>query len=146
MPINPNTHEGRMLATIYHRRGDGFLKDCDLPELAKLDRLFPCLVRCGGCRFTCAAQDVYHLTGIITKEGSDHVRDISMLCDPPPPKPGPYGSWEKPRKLKLARPSPLYQAFHGNPEPLMHRQSPFMAANGPTGHGEICHSDADPGL
>lgn len=27
---------------------------------------------------------------------------------------------------------------------LMHDQSDFQ--NGPTGHGDICHSDADPGL
>jgi len=110
----------RELAGIYHRRGDGFLKDSDLPERAKLDRLFPCLVRCGGCRFTCAAQDVSHLVGIITKEGSDYVRDIAMIMNPPPPKPGPYGSWEK--------------------------IAPFMGENGPTGHGDLCHSDADPGL
>ena len=102
----------RELATIFHRRGDGFLKDCDLPELAKIDRLFPCLVRCGGCRFTCAVQDVSHLVGIIEASGREYVRDIAMLMNPPPPKPGPYGSWDKGQDtapfLVCAQPSPLH--------------------------------------
>jgi len=128
--IKPNTNAYQLLAIIFHRRGDGFILDSDLPELAKIDRLFPCLVRCGGCRFTCAVQDVSHLVGIITKEGSDYVRDISMLMNPPPPKPGPYGSWEK---REVWKPTPA------NIQALMDE-------NGPTGHGDICHSDADPGL
>lgn len=58
----------------------GFLTAANIAELAKLDRLRQVLVRCGSCRFTCAAQDVTFLTGIITRENSDHVRDISLLA------------------------------------------------------------------
>lgn len=198
----------RELAMMFHRRGYGFLKDCDLPELAKIDRLFPCLVRCGGCRFTCAVQDVSHLVGIIEASGQEHVRDIAMLMNPPPPKPGPYGTWEQAeteaRSLNRAveagqcDPEAAAQASRhaaevaanptcpvddekcdgcagvrapcGDAAPatsiaeecakvvkaapviLPHVPKPtppycaFMGGNGPTGHGDICHSDADPGL
>lgn len=199
---NPNTHEYRQVAEIFHRRGDGFLKDCDLPELAKIDRLFPCLVRCGGCRFTCAVQDVSHLVGIIEASGREYVRDISMLMNPAPMKPGPYGSWEKveerARQLQRAveqgqcdpeaalqdvvgqmavvveadrqallcpvdeapcdgcagvrqpcddASAPTLAAQHSNcvrAAPAFNKR--FREGNDPTGHGDICHSDADPGL
>lgn len=42
-------------------------------------RLSQCLVRCGGCRFVAAIQDVPHLTGIILREGSDYVRDVCFV-------------------------------------------------------------------
>jgi hypothetical protein len=58
----------------------GFLKDSDLPALIALDRLCPVLVRCGGCRFTCAAQDVPHLIRCI-EAGKDYVRDVSITHD-----------------------------------------------------------------
>jgi len=159
--MNPNSHEYRQLAEIFHRRGDGFILDSDLPEIAKIDRLQPCLVRCGGCRFTCAAQDVSHLVGIITKEGSDYVRDISMLMTPPPPKPGPYGSWEKAEaaykelsEIAKATKVPIITAHQairpGARPPQTLPEGPiivdYMDLLGPTGHGDICHSDADPGL
>lgn len=108
--MNPNSYEYRQLASLFHRRGDGFLLDSDLPDLVKIDRLFPCLVRCGGCRFTCAAQDVNHLVSIVTKEGSDHVRDVSMMMNPPPPKPGPYGSWERLREVNENHPVQIVTA------------------------------------
>ena len=46
-------------------------------ELHTLDRLFPVLVRCGGCRFTCAVQDLGHLKRCIDL-GGDYVRDVSL--------------------------------------------------------------------
>lgn len=55
----------------------GFLRDTDIAELVKLDRLCQILVRCGGCRFTCAAQDVEHLEQCI-KAGGDYIRDVSF--------------------------------------------------------------------
>jgi hypothetical protein len=55
----------------------GFLTEATLPELIKLDRLHPCLVRCGGCRFTCAAQCVPHLMKCVDA-GGDYVRDVSI--------------------------------------------------------------------
>lgn len=56
----------------------GFMTMDDVAELAKEDRLRQLLVRCGGCRFMCAAQDVAHLAGIIDASDSDYVRDISL--------------------------------------------------------------------
>lgn len=45
--------------------------------LLNLDRLFPLLVRCGCCRFTCAVQDLDHLKRCIDA-GGDYVRDVSV--------------------------------------------------------------------
>lgn len=59
---------------------EGFLSAQDLADLVRLARLAPVLVRCGGCRFTAAAQDVAHLVGIIEREASDYVRDLSFPC------------------------------------------------------------------
>lgn len=55
----------------------GFLRDADMPALIALDRLCQVLVRCGGCRFTCAAQDVKHLIACL-ESGGDYVRDVSF--------------------------------------------------------------------
>jgi len=49
-----------------------------LQEIIEYNRLFPLLVRCGGGRFTCPAQDVEHFIEIITREDSDYVRDVSI--------------------------------------------------------------------
>jgi hypothetical protein len=58
----------------------GFLQEEDIIVLADLDRLFPVLVRCGGGRFTAAAQDVIHFIRIVTDEGTDYVRDVAVLA------------------------------------------------------------------
>ena len=55
----------------------GFLTDATLPKLVELDRLHPCLVRCGGGRFVCGAQDVDHFIKCVAL-GGDYVRDISI--------------------------------------------------------------------
>lgn len=55
----------------------GFLRQSDMPALIALDRLCQVLVRCGGCRFTCAAQDVAHLIKCVDA-GGDYVRDVSF--------------------------------------------------------------------
>jgi hypothetical protein len=39
------------------------------------------LVRCGGCRFLCGAQDVAHLIAIITADARDYVRDVSLPAE-----------------------------------------------------------------
>lgn len=65
------------LETFLNSKPYGFLTSADMPELVKLDRLFQVLVRCGGCRFTCAAQDVAHLIKCI-EAGGDYVRDVSL--------------------------------------------------------------------
>ena len=57
----------------------GFItKPEQLAELKKLDRLHPVLVRCGGGRFTAAAQDVQHFMDCVTKGSTDYIRDISL--------------------------------------------------------------------
>lgn len=55
----------------------GFVTKDDMPELIALDRFCPLLVRCGGCRFTCAAQYLEHLMKCI-EAGGDYVRDVSF--------------------------------------------------------------------
>src|SRR5881392_2872760 len=67
----------------------GFLSEADIPKLIALDRLCPVLVRCGGCRFTCGAQDVQHLMRCV-EAGGDYVRDVSF----------PVGSVERAAKWK----------------------------------------------
>ena len=61
----------------------GFLSDIQLSRLADLDRLRPVLVRCGRGRFTCAAQDAEHFIAIIERDGSDYIRDVSLLSSDP---------------------------------------------------------------
>ena len=57
----------------------GFIQDTDLDKVIAEDRLYPCLIRCGGGRLSCPAQDVSHFIAIIEKEGSDYIRDVSLL-------------------------------------------------------------------
>lgn len=60
------------------KENHGFMNEKDLEILAKVCRLHPVLVRCGGGRFTCPAQDAEHFIEIIGKEGRDYVRDVSL--------------------------------------------------------------------
>ena len=60
------------------QRHHGFIQENDLAEIIMENRLEPLLVRCGGGRFICPAQDVTHFIDIITKEGTDYVRDVSF--------------------------------------------------------------------
>jgi len=57
----------------------GFVTDLDMPAVVAEDRLYPCLVRCGGGRFKCPAQNVKHFVDIIEADGRDYVRDVSLL-------------------------------------------------------------------
>lgn len=58
----------------------GFMFLEDIPYLIQHNRLAPVLVRCGGGRFTCPAQDVAHFINIVKLEGSDYVRDIGLVA------------------------------------------------------------------
>ena len=58
----------------------GFLSTIQIEKIAKIARLMPLMVRCGACRFTAPAQDVIHLTKIITEHAADYVRDVSIPC------------------------------------------------------------------
>ncbi len=68
-------------ALLEHIRLDshGFLTPHDVRVLAHHDegRLVQLLVRCGGRRFTCAAQDVEGLISAIEAVG-DYLRDVSL--------------------------------------------------------------------
>ncbi len=62
----------------------GFIVSDDI--MAKLVAKHPfqrLLVRCGGGRFVVPAQDADHFMKIITKEGSDYVRDVSLAINYP---------------------------------------------------------------
>jgi hypothetical protein len=56
----------------------GFITDENLDDIILFNRLQPILVRCGNGRFTAPAQDIRHFVDIITKEGSDYIRDLSL--------------------------------------------------------------------
>lgn len=64
----------------------GFLKLDQIESIAAepTTRLTPMLVRCGGGRFTCPAQNTLHFIGIIEAHAkafpgdSDYVRDVSL--------------------------------------------------------------------
>lgn len=80
---------GRQLTKIAERnptfadkldKQHGCLSLSDLQKLIELDRLHQVLVRCGGGRFVCAAQDAEHFIGLIEK-GGEYVRDISLIVD-----------------------------------------------------------------
>jgi hypothetical protein len=58
----------------------GFLSTEDLAVVASNDRLAQVLVRCGGCRFTCPAQDAQHLMDIIERDDKDYVRDVTLVA------------------------------------------------------------------
>jgi hypothetical protein len=55
----------------------GFITDKQLPQLIELDRLQPCLVRCGGVRFECGAQYLTAMLAMVEASG-DYVRDVSI--------------------------------------------------------------------
>jgi len=57
----------------------GFIYAGDLPAIIAENRFQQCLVRCGGGRFICPAQNVEHFTRIIGNEESDYVRDVSLV-------------------------------------------------------------------
>jgi hypothetical protein len=60
----------------------GFLTKADLADIVGFDRLRQVLVRCGGCRFQCPAQDFAHLERCI-EAGGDYVRDVSLPTTDP---------------------------------------------------------------
>lgn len=123
-----------------------FLTDKTLPELVKLARLCPVLVRAGGCRFMCAAQDVPHLERCL-KAGGDYVRDVSFTGDADKFALG----WAQERlPLTVQRAvNARAQSFPRTPEDQRARYpgSPFNEADcGGAFDGTRVTSDADPGL
>jgi len=56
----------------------GFIAEEQVPAIIAYNRLELLLVRCGGGRFMCPAQDVKHFISIIEADGRDYVRDVSL--------------------------------------------------------------------
>lgn len=73
-------HEHPKLAKKLADNGFFITSPVDLATIACFDRLTPVLVRCGGGRFTCPAQDARHFMDIISKS-DDYVRDISLIIN-----------------------------------------------------------------
>lgn len=122
---------------------DGFIAREDLPALIALDRLCPLLVRCGACRFTCAAQDADHLIRCVQSVG-DYVRDVSF----------PVGAQDRaahwrpePTPARPAQQSPAAWSISRNshPAPKRREEGVDWIATG-NFDGFACGSDADPGL
>jgi hypothetical protein len=72
--------KGRLVIQRAQRERAGFLSEDDVAKIAAdpTTRLTPLLVRCGGGRFTCPAQDVKHFIAIIERTDMDCVRDVSI--------------------------------------------------------------------
>ena len=62
----------------------GFLTETEVAALTRREstRLTQVLVRCGGSRFTCAAQDAARLIAAVEASG-DYVRDVSLPAGSP---------------------------------------------------------------
>lgn len=120
------------------RNHHGYFSNADLAELARLDRLRQVLVRCGSCRFTCAAQDALHLIDIIRADNRDYVRDVSLPASDPAQRGDfrPRTNGPPPARIVVAVP---YSAIH---------QHPTTASEdyGGAFDGFTVTSDADPGL
>ena len=69
---------GQLISEKILKDQRGFLKQDQVRALVNENRLMPVLVRCGGGRFSCPAQDVEHFISCIGKSGMDYVRDVSI--------------------------------------------------------------------
>jgi hypothetical protein len=77
--ISVMTKNGEMKLSSYLRKYNyGFIRKDYIPFLVSENRFMQCLIRCGGCRLTCAVQDVQHIVETI-ENGNDYVRDVSLL-------------------------------------------------------------------
>ena len=56
----------------------GFILENQIEQIVAINRFEQILIRCGNGRFLCPAQDAKHFISIIEKEGSDHIRDVSL--------------------------------------------------------------------
>ena len=72
---------GHLIIARAKNENMGFITDTELEGIASdvTTRLTPVLVRCGGGRFRCPAQDAAHFIKIIESTGKDYVRDVAVL-------------------------------------------------------------------
>ncbi len=114
----------------------GFIKSDELRRVIELDRLQPLLVRCGGCRFTAAAQDLDALINAVSKAG-DYVRDVSF----------PAVEMDKARAAREAyRPKLVEIERRHQTRQTEYRQDFDESQCGGVFDGNQVTSDADPGL
>lgn len=73
-----DTKESRM-SEIESCSIGGFMDEKTLDRINEIHRFAQVLVRCGGGRFICSAQDAKHFMSIISNEDSDYVRDVSII-------------------------------------------------------------------
>ena len=120
------------------RNHHGYFSNADLAELARLEGLRQVLVRCGNCRFTCAAQDALHFIDIIRADNRDYVRDVSLPASDPAHR-GDLRPWTN-------DPPPARSAATV-PDVAAHPHFTATAENfGGAFDGFTVTSDADPGL
>lgn len=135
---------------------NGFMTAAQVEELVKLHRLCPCLVRCGCCRFICAAQDVRYLSRAIHVVG-DYVRDVCVTTTEiknapqwrPEPEPGRQTGQASPPPPAAAQVAAWEQSVKDNPPKRVEISDRVMFNEGDCGgvwDGFSVHSDADPGL
>jgi len=119
----------------------GFVTDADVAELIALDRLCPCLVRCGCVRFTCGAQYLKTMIAMVEANG-DYVRDVSVTMQAIERA----AQWvPEPSLVPVVKPSP---ATSGRSVPRSNRQDTFWDESqcGGVFDGFQVTSDADSGL
>ncbi len=122
-------------------RPGGFITDADVAELIALDRLCPCLVRCGGVRFTCGAQYLGRMIAMV-EQGGDYVRDVSVTAQAIERA----AEWvPEPSLVHVVKPSP---ATSGRSVPRSNRHDTFWDESqcGGVFDGFRVTSDADSGL
>ena len=73
-----DTKESRIEKIMEIAHPGGFIDESMIDEIESIDRFAMLIVRCGGGRFICAAQDVKHFINIINNERTDYVRDVSV--------------------------------------------------------------------
>lgn len=75
--INLVASKDAMLAEEIQNRF-GFVTEAHISRLAEIVPAAQLLVRCGNGRFLVKAQDAKWFIDIVTREGTDHVRDVSL--------------------------------------------------------------------
>lgn len=124
----------QLLTKIVSPEQGGFLTSFDIQALARNDRSRDVLVRCGACRFTISADSVDHIAGIIERDGTDYIRDVSLLASD-------------------AAFRGIYTAVTPKPPSAIERAKAQQAARAYLMNSDLevdaagrCYSDADPGL
>jgi hypothetical protein len=60
------------------RKNGSFLNEGTIEDVVRENRLQLVLVRCGGGRFLCPAQDAKHFIACVEGKDKDYIRDVSL--------------------------------------------------------------------